>query len=1226
MTRNILFVILFLGICFGGIQLIPAYTFKRVNKPQQKVPKRDRMDLAWAQEIEMTKDPKTGEVPKERLMEAYAYMQEIIKGRWGKAAIAGVNWQERGPNNCGGRTRSICVDLNDVTGKTIWAGSVAGGLWKTTDITASQPNWTNTNEFFDNMAITTITQAPKNPQVMYFGTGEGNGNLDAVRGLGVWKSSNGGTNWSQLSATNNSNFHFIQKILAIGGGDTLFVCARSGLWRTINGGTTFTRVLGSGISSAAGNEAEDIEIMANGTLYASMANTTGSIHKSFNFGATWTNPLTISGNILRREIELAVSTADTNVIWGLVENGGTIRTIIRSSNAGATFDTTMAYPNDADPGIPDTDFSRGQAWYDLSIAADPNNSNVCWVGGIDLFKTTNGGTSWSQMSHWYGGFGFQEVHADQHFALFAPGSSTVMYFGNDGGVYRTANANAAMPTISVKEINYNTTQFYACDIHPQSGNNYFLAGSQDNGSHRFNTTGINSTVEVTGGDGAFCHIDQSQPAFQFTSYVYNSYYRSTNGGNSFSGTGLTFGTRTGRFINPTDYDDSLNMMYAAYGNGTFMRWNNPQTGNSSTIVTVSALNNIMVSAVTVSPNNPRRLYLGTSSGRVVRVDNCDTVTSPLAGVHINSGVAGMPTSGYVNCIEVEKGNESHIIIVFSNYGVNSVWETRNGGTTWSNCEGNLPDMPIRWALMSPFRPHQVLLATELGVWSTDSLRGTATDWQPSNTGLSNTRTDMLKMRWSDYLVIAATHGRGLYSSDVFAIQNPNPIVSFTVNRNIAYPQTNLQFTNTTSSVNQYLWNFGDGTTSTLANPVKSYTLPGVYNVTLTVNNGTGTLTKNNYIHILPYRGVPYTAANGGNFDINATDFAAESLSGTPWERGSSSVAGKNGTVSGSFAWVTGLVGNYVDNSESYLYSPSFNCGAAGNYTLSFQTKFRTESTWDGFRVEYSTNHGATWQILGNSILTNWYNYANPNNDRPFPQNEAFFSSGTTMTNFAVRSLTTNVFQGNSTVTFRIAFKSDVSVPEVGIAIDNFELNGPNNQPLPVTWGSFKLKRLTNESAQLNWETYSEKNNAGFEIHKQDHTGNWMNIGFVAGKGNSTLTNQYQFIDQQAGKQVAFYRIKQLDKDGKADFSEVMVLAPLAESTSETMKLATLGNAQFKLLSNDSNNGYYWLYQSNGSLIKNGTLNSSDVEFNLQGYPQGIYYLHVVVNGKQQVIKVPLLGN
>ncbi|MCU0442088.1 MAG: PKD domain-containing protein [Bacteroidia bacterium] len=1175
----------------------------------KKIPKRDRMDLAWKQEREMTRDLETGEVPKERLLQAWKYIQQR-QFQMGKAAIAGISWVERGPTNCGGRTRAICVDLNDPTGNTLWAGGVAGGLWKTTNINSTTPNWTPVNDFFQNMAITYIDQAPGNTNVLYFCTGEGNGNLDAVRGLGVWKSTDAGATWAQLTSTNTSSFHYCQKVLSLGNGDTVFVATNTGLYRSVNGGTAFSRVLGSSTTTGY-----DIERMANGTLYAtvsgvvSSANDTGSIHKSTNRGATWT-AMPLPSYLNQREIEIAVADNDTNTIWGLVEDGGEITAIIRSLNAGATWDTTATYPVDADPGIQSTtnpkDFSRGQAWYDLSIAVDPNNSSVCFVGGIDLFKTSNGGASWSQISHWYGGFGFQEVHADQHYALFAPGSSSVIYFANDGGVYRSSNATAATPTISSREIGYNTTQFYACDIHPNTGSNVFLAGAQDNGSHRFSTTGINSTNEVTGGDGAFCHIDQDNPSIQFTSYVYNNYYRSTDGGLNFSG--IT-NDNTGRFINPTDYDDAANTLYAARGSNQYCRILNANTSSTISSVSVTALNGT-VSAIKVSPNTSRRIFLGTGAGRVVRVDSAHA--TPIA-THINSG-AGMPT-GYISCIDVWTGNDSNLLVSFSNYGVSSIWLTRNGGSTWTSVEGNLPDMPVRWIVFNPNNRNQAIIATELGVWSTDSLNGASTDWQPSNTGLANVRCDMIKVRASDKTMIVATHGRGLYSSTSLSA----PTAAFTSDKTLAYPNKPIQFTNGSINATSFAWNFGDGTTSTLQNPTKTYTQGGTYTVTLTVNGGASIATQQ--VTVMPYRGVPYTAANGGNFETNTSDFIAITEAGTGFERGNSTITSKNGVWSGSNAWVTGLTSSqYLDNSVAYLYTPSFNCTASGTYTVRFYLKNSFEIGYDGFRVEYSLNGGDTWTPLGTTTATNWYDYANTGTGRPFPQNQAFFNA--LNSSYSLKSFATTLFQGNNEVCFRIVFKSDVSVPGVGMAIDDFELQGPSNSALPVNWGAVSGKRINVNTTQISWRTLTESDNAGFEVQRLDQATQLFNpLGFVKGKGNTRVMQSYQFIDNNALPTAMQYRIKQMDFNGTVSYSKAIFIGPdLMATTGGVSLVPTYTKNEWQLQGDLTNPISIQVFNGSGQVVLNGTYAPMQL-LKLDGLASGIYYVRYETQTKPYTIKL-----
>ncbi len=1204
----------FLLLCFGAVGV---WFFQTGTTPHKhpKVPKRDRMDLAWAQEKEMTQDPETRDVPKERLFAAYAYMQQLQNSRY-KAAIPGVIWTERGPNNNGGRTRSILVDLNDVTHQTVWAGSVAGGLWKTTNIAATQPNWTPIDDFFSNMAITSIAQAPANPLVMYFATGEGNGNSDAVRGMGVWKSIDGGSTWAQLAATNNSSYYHNQKVFTVNNGDTVFVCSKNGLYRSVNGGTSFTKVLGSGISSAGGNISHDIERMSNGTLYASMSNGSsggGTIHKSYNNGTTWTTPLTVG--IVVDEVELAVATNDTNNVYGLVEDNSTIPAIIKSTNAGVSFAATAAYPDDADGGISATDFSRTQAWYDLSICVNPLNANVVYVGGIDLFKTTNGGNSWQQVSHWYGGFGFQDVHADQHFAIYDESDTSVAYFGNDGGVYRTTNAGAAIPTITSKEVNYNTSQFYACDVHPTSGSNYFLAGAQDNGSHQFTTAGINATSEVTGGDGAFCHIDQNQPTYQYTSYVYNNYYRSTNSGTSFSSSGLSFGN-TGRFINPTDYDDSLNILYAAYNAGAFLKWTNPQTGNATATVTVTAFNGGTVSAVTVSPGVTGRVYFGTGSGRIAYVNGANAVVTSTAGVSM-----GTPASGYVSCIAVDPANENHVIVTYSNYGVNSVWETQNAGVSWTSVEGNLPDMPVRWVIFNPTVSSQAMLATELGVWSTSLLNGSSTDWQPSNNGLANVRCDMLKVRKSDNFVIVATHGRGLYSTDVFTVPPP-PMAAFSMSTDFGYSFSPVQFNSNSVGATSYYWDFGDGTNSTLANPSKTFTSGGSFTVTLSINGGVSTIS--NSVIILPSCAVPYSLADGGNFETNANSFLPVTVSGTGFERGNSAITGKNGVNSGSNAWVTGLLAlNYVDYSEAYLYTPSFNCTATGTYTVKFYAKNSFESGYDGYIVEYSLNNGATWLPLSTVIATNWYDYANTSTSRPFPQNQAFFNvnkSAYTMCSYA-----TSILQGNSRVSFRFVFKSDVSQTSAGLAIDDFEVLGPVNAAIPVSLLSFTGKRKTAETVDLLWQTAQEKNAQEFEVERKlNWNAPFEKVGKVAAVGNTSSLQSYTYLDANAHTYYSYYRLKMIDQDGSFKYTHTITVAGSKVNSAQLIgSLVPVGSSgkQFSISALLPSVYRITVLNNQGQKVKETTL-LPDQLLDCMELSAGIYYCQfVATDGQTQVVKI-----
>jgi PKD repeat protein len=1100
---------------------------------QTKVPERDGAQEALARDIKMMKDPALGYVPAKRLLAAKEYKDQLMQQN---GPLAGVSWKEQGPNNLGGRSRTMLVDANDVTGNTVFSASVGGGLWKTTNMSAASPTWVAVNDFFTNLAITSIAQDPSNALVMYFCTGEGYFNLDAIQGDGVWKSTDGGVTWAQLASTTVATFDFCQKIIVNSTG-IVFVSTRTGgLQRSANGGTTWTKVLGTGlgIAGALSNFCYDVEIAANGDIYSSLD---GSVHKSTNAGVTFAAAQTLG--ISASRVELACAPSDANYVFALVENGNVVNGILRTTNGGAAW-VVRTKPTDADPGCPAADFSNGQGWYNLAIAVDPNNRDRLFVGGLDLFASTDGAGTWSQIAHWYGGFGFQYTHADQHNIIFQPGSSTVAYFVNDGGIFRSANANLATPTITEKTLGYRTAQFYACAMHPTAQTSYYLAGTQDNGSHQFTQSGIQSTTEVTGGDGAFCHIDQDQPQFQFTQYVFNDYYRSSDGGSSW--TNIT--SSGGQFINPTDYDDVNNKIYAARTTGDYLRWDDPQTG--ATFVPIA------VAAVKVSPNTANRVFFGIDNGRVVRVDNANT------GAPTSTNIStGLPAA-YATCVEVETGNDNHLLVTYSNYGVNSIWESTNGGTSWTSVEGNLPDMPIRWVLFNPTNNDQAIVATELGVWSTDNLNGGATVWGASNSGLANVRVDMLQVRQSDKYVIAATHGRGLFASDLFT----TPTAIFKSDIQLSYLNKTIQFTSDSYKATAWSWNFGDGSPlSTLENPTHTYTTAGKYDVTLTINAGASALTKTQFIHILPNRGTPYAvASDGGTFEINTNDFGSQAIRGgfNKWERGvpSNFLVTVNSPVN---VWKTDLDADLTAGDYAcVLQTPNYNFSSAGTYTLRFRRSMEIVFCNAPFavQVQYSTDKGDTWTRLGvnaDPAATNWYNRGPATG---CPVDAVVFADryGWTITSnntLCTYNITTGApaLVGQQNVTFRFVLSvapgySPGGYAADGFMVDDFEILGPSNAVLPVSLISFNAYKQ-NQDVMLKWKTENEQNVSRFIVERSNDGINYVSVGTV--QASNTTQHAYSYPDLISQLPVRptgylYYRLKMIDLDDHYKYSPVARIA------------------------------------------------------------------------------------
>lgn len=1103
-------------------------------------PKRQERTVADAEfEFNRTKDPALNDVPRHRLIEAYRYAEQKRTATIARSSveIPGIEWQERGPDNVPGRTRAILIDPGDPTGRTVFAAGVSGGLWRTTDITLSTPVWEPINDFFDNLAITALVANPNDPDTLYFGTGEGYFISNAVRGDGIWRSVDGGDTWSQLTATAaNDDFGHVQKMVIHPTTGDIFAATRhsanfadlGGVMRSQDGGDTWSKVLSETITISGFSWAADIALAANGDLYAAIGIIfSEGIYKSTDSGDNWS--LVYTSSAAEERIELGTAPSDANYVYALVQDTSfAINKIMRTTDGGNSWNTLTlpTWVDNCEVNL-NNDFTRGQAFFDLAVAVDPNNRDNVTIGGIDLHKSNNGGSTWTQISSWAACPGFQLVHADQHAIVYQEGNSDVMLFGNDGGVYRTANGSAAVPDIDNKGQGLITTQFYSAAIHPTAGNNYFLAGAQDNGTQRFESAGLNSTVDVTGGDGTIVHIDQDQPDFQFAQYPGINFSRSVDGGQNFAFIG---GFAGGQFVNPSDYDDDANVMYISYLPEQYLIWNDPQTGTSfSSVSFVGSLFGAFFSAVTVSPNTANRVFMGTTGGNILQIDAANTAPSAVA---INNG-SGMPAAT-VSCIEVEDGNDEHILVTFSNYGVSSVWETTDAGITWSEVEGNLPDIPVRWALFNPDNTDQAMIATELGVWSTDNLDGASTDWSPSVTGMANVRTDQLAMRTSDNVVVAGSHGRGLFTSDVFSSV---VAADFSANRTVAYIFGDVEFSDGSTAATSWSWDFGDGGSSTLQNPSHTYNAAGIYNVSLTINGSADTETKTGFIQILPNRGTPYLPSDGGDFEESAVEFAAENIAGTGWERGNSSIDGKQGTNSGSFAWVTGVNdANYVSNSEAILYSPNYNFETVGEYTIAFFSRFATETGFDGFRVEYSLNRGTSWNLLG-GVAPTWYNFANGVQATSFPFQEPYFS-GDESGSWSINSLDISSLGGNNNVAFRFVFRSDFTLDSIGVAIDDFEIQGESNdQILPVELISFTGSAMLDDDAiRLTWRTASEVSNSHWFIERRDGEGQFRTIERIEGQGTTPTATDYEFWDRRVEQgQTYTYRLSDVGYDGQVTF-------------------------------------------------------------------------------------------
>nr|WP_321243788.1 T9SS type A sorting domain-containing protein [uncultured Psychroserpens sp.] len=793
-------------------------------KETQNLSRKDRKAMglppnAYNEQLwELTMDPSTGRPMPERLQ---AIQQELITQRALSRGVGGegVNpWVDRGPNNQGGRTRGIMFDPNDIGNANpaddytrVFAGGVSGGLWVNDDIIDANSSWVLVPGVQSNISVTVITSDPNNSNIFYIGSGESYTQGDAV-GRGVWRSLDAGVTWEIVlggGVTSSSNtgqtvngIFYVNDIeirdnngstevyAAVASGEyvdgspfNIQGLATRGLYKSTDNGNNWNRFDIQFVDGTYVNP-NDIEIDINNNIWLTttndiLGNPGGEIYSSSD-GVTFSFVFDVPN---ARRTELEVSSTDPNRFW-VAANVSSQGRLFTTSDAFATAGnfTAMTIPADEDTAtIPAGDYTRGQAFYDLPIESD-QNGNV-YIGGINLFSSSNNGASWDQISEWYNipGFAASFVHADQHAIVFRPGSNdTEVVFGNDGGVYYSpniANALGNVNNIQTRNINYNTTQFYFGAIDESTLTDNFGGGLQDNGS-MFITNGVpgaNPFDEARGGDGGYTEIDDSgtyailsNPGNNHALYNFPAL---TNIGTISNGSG-------GAFVNQAALDKNLNILYTNGGSGVeriaeFLPGGAPL---ASTILTSGQFDST-ISALKVSPfsTTSTTLYVGLRSGRLLRGGFAD-ITNP---TFLN--ISGPGFVGSISDIEFGQ-NQNEIFVTMHNYGVPSVWFTANGGNSWTNIEGNLPDVPVKCVLQNPLIPEELIIGTDLGVWATPDYTAANPVWIQAFNGMRDVTVLDLDLRALDNTILATTHGRGLFTSQFTA--QPLSVLESEFNANV----------------------------------------------------------------------------------------------------------------------------------------------------------------------------------------------------------------------------------------------------------------------------------------------------------------------------------------------------------------------------------------------------------------------------------------------------------
>lgn len=666
------------------------------------------------------------------------------------AGIGRFGWVERGPTNLAGRARSLVIDTLDPD--RIWVGSVSGGIWYSSDGGAT---WAPVDDRLGNLAICCLALVPGLPVTIYAGTGEGFGNIDARRGLGIYKSIDGGATFAQLPAT--SIWGYVNRI-AVSPLNSQIVLAATrapgGIWRSTDGGTSWALV------QPATDRCLDVDFDPNDANRCVAHVRDGATHRvvrSTDAGATWTDAA--SGLVaVAGRIELAYARNTQDLVYANCEAGG--GQIWRSTDGGANWTLRTAAGS-----------STGADWYYAGLWVDPTNANVLVCGSIHIHRSIDGGATFTQISNGY--IDTTDPHPDNHDFVEPPGFDGVnvkrLYVVNDGGVFRTDDVYAAARYSGWTRLDggLRTLQFYGAAGDGLTGR--ITGGTQDNG-HLTIDPNIPMTLLTSGGDGGFAAIDWQAPWFLYGEYIYAKVHRSADGGftASYIHTGIAgAGTRgAANFIAPMvmDPNDPRRLLV---GGSSLWRTNDARaaTVSWSSIRAADPLADL-ISAVAVAPGNPDVIWVGHNYGRIYMTSDGTSASPSWTAVDDNGANNPLPNR-YVTRILIDQGDNDWVYVAFGGYSSDNLYRTTNAGTSFRNLTGSgvtgLPDAPVYGIAQHPTLLDHLYVGTDVGVFATAN---DGNDWSTSNQGPSDVSVDEVAFLRGSTTLLAATHGRGLWTIEI----------------------------------------------------------------------------------------------------------------------------------------------------------------------------------------------------------------------------------------------------------------------------------------------------------------------------------------------------------------------------------------------------------------------------------------------------------------------------
>jgi len=709
------------------------------------------------------------------------------------------------PNNLTGYMengigRINCIAFHPSNANTFFVGVAQGGMWKTTNNGVS---WT---PLTDNLPITRISDIainPSNPNEMYisvcdfeyigFSLHLNGKKRNTHYGLGVYKTIDGGLSWTATGLTyalTSGDASLIRKVLINPSNPSdLVACGVSGMYKSLNGGTTWVKKLDSLFWDMHQDPSNPSIIYAStGWVLTSNIGNAG-VYKSTDFGNTWTmlpTAMPLTGIIQR--VKLAIAPSNNAIIYALcVDVNGGLFGIYKTINAGLSWTFIPPTNNILEGGTGGG--IGGQGNYDIGFTVDFTNPNKLYVGGVNMWGSTNGGTSFNPIAHWTTSYG-PTLHGDIHYMSRNPLSGNY-FVCSDGGVYFTSNmiidnwsTSSPWPTVWTKMNNtIQISSFYRLSS-SKTATEQVVAGAQDNASIYYNG-GVWSTI--FGGDGMDNCLNPNSSTQVFGSSQYGNFYYSNNNGASGSGVYTNINSEQSEWVTPVvaDYNNP-GVMYIGHENivkstDAGLSWSALSTIYTNTLT----LENTEISALAVSNSNSQVLYAARRiryeyglKGIVFKTTN--------GGASFTNVTNNLPDSLYYTGIEINKTNENSVYVSMAGFtATDKVFKTIDGGLTWQNITYNLPNLPVNCIKQIPVT-NDLMVATDVGIYV---LNASSTTWVNNSFGLPNVIVSDIEFNEALNKVYISTFGRGIWQTNINTITGLNPQLNH-IYQYLLYPTVN----------------------------------------------------------------------------------------------------------------------------------------------------------------------------------------------------------------------------------------------------------------------------------------------------------------------------------------------------------------------------------------------------------------------------------------------------